>query len=145
MSAERLLVDLLTLMHLPRFNRTFVKLLRFRASARLKLPNKTPGRYRHMVYMFDLTGFQRDLLYVIAGLEQPSGQRIRRKIEEFVGEVTHGRLYPNLDTLVQQQLIEKGQQNRRTNYYELTPKGQRLLTDRRNWENRQVDFLNAEG
>jgi len=29
---------------------------------------------------FELTGFQRDLLYVIAGSDQPSGQTIRRKL-----------------------------------------------------------------
>ncbi|RLM48631.1 PadR family transcriptional regulator, partial [Halorubrum sp. Atlit-28R] len=27
--------------------------------------------------MFELTGFQRDLLYVIAGAERPSGQEIK--------------------------------------------------------------------
>lgn len=94
--------------------------------------------------MFDLTGFQRDLLYIIAGLDQPSGQRIRREIEKFVGEVTHGRLYPNLDTLVERQLIEKGQQNRRTNYYEITSKGREFLVRRRDWENDRVEFLTSE-
>lgn len=93
--------------------------------------------------MFDLTGFQRDLLYIIAGLDQPSGQQIRREIEEFVGEVTHGRLYPNLDTLVERQLIEKGQQDRRTNYYQITSKGREYLVRRRNWENEQVEFLQS--
>lgn len=93
--------------------------------------------------MFDLTGFQRDLLYIIAGLDQPSGQQIRREIEEFVGEVTHGRLYPNLDTLVERQLIEKGQQDRRTNYYQITSKGREYLVRRRDWENGQVEFLQS--
>jgi len=94
--------------------------------------------------MFDLTGFQRDLLYIIAGLDHPSGQQIRRSIEEFVGEVNHGRLYPNLDTLVERQYIEKGQQNRRANYYEITAKGRSLLQERRNWENQQVSSLNQD-
>lgn len=94
--------------------------------------------------MFDLTGFQRDLLYIIAGLDQPSGQQIRREIETFVGDVTHGRLYPNLDALVEQQLVEKGQQNRRTNYYEITAKGRELLVRRRSWEDERVGFLSAE-
>ena len=93
--------------------------------------------------MFDLTGFQRDLLYIIAGLDQPSGQQIRREIEAFVGEVTHGRLYPNLDTLVERQLIEKGQQDRRTNYYEITSKGREYLVRRRSWENDQVELLQS--
>lgn len=91
--------------------------------------------------MFELTGFQRDLLYVIAGLEKPSGQRVRSEIEEYGGPVTHGRLYPSLDRLVEEGLVEKGQQDRRTNYYEITPKGRNILTQRREWEDTQVQFL----
>ncbi|TVT82951.1 PadR family transcriptional regulator, partial [Haloferax volcanii] len=37
--------------------------------------------------MFELTGFQRDLLYVIAGAERPSGQEIKEMISKDVGEV----------------------------------------------------------
>ena len=59
--------------------------------------------------LFRLTGFQRDLLCVIAGLDQPSGQAIKERIEdEIETEVNHGRLYPNLDTLVENELVVKG-------------------------------------
>jgi len=66
--------------------------------------------------MDELTGFQRDLLYVIAGFDRPSGQDIKEEIDgHYSSEVNHGRLYPNLDTLVNKGLVEKGQLDRRTN------------------------------
>ena len=90
--------------------------------------------------MDQLTGFQRDLLYVIAGMDRPSGQQILDDINRYIDQpVTHGRLYPNLDTLVEHELVEKGQLDRRTNYYALTPKGQRLLEQRQEWVRQYVD------
>jgi DNA-binding PadR family transcriptional regulator len=51
--------------------------------------------------MHDLTRFQRDLLYVIAGLDEPHGLAIKDELESYYEtEIHHGRLYPNLDTLV---------------------------------------------
>ena len=67
-------------------------------------------------------------------MDQPSGQDIRRRIRDEHGEdINHGRLYPNLDALVGYELVEKGQQDQRTNYYEVTNEGRRLVeeTDRR--------------
>ncbi|MFC6835006.1 PadR family transcriptional regulator [Halomarina ordinaria] len=85
--------------------------------------------------LFELTGFQRDLLYVIAGEGRPSGQQIKDRIETDTGtEVTHGRLYPNLDTLVNNDYVEKGQIDRRTNYYTLSEKGRDAIGSRRQWE-----------
>ena len=90
--------------------------------------------------MDQLTGFQRDLLYVIAGMDRPSGQDILDDINAYIDQpVTHGRLYPNLDTLVEIGLVEKGQLDRRTNYYALTPKGRRELEKRQQWVNRYVN------
>ena len=85
--------------------------------------------------LFDLTGFQRDLLYVVASLNQPSGQVIKERMEEETGiDVNHGRLYPNLDTLVEKGLVTKGEIDRRTNYYMLSDKGKQALVERREWE-----------
>ncbi|ELY56529.1 transcriptional regulator, padr family protein [Natronococcus amylolyticus DSM 10524] len=68
--------------------------------------------------MYDLTAFQRDLLYVVAGLDEPHGLAIKEELEEYYEkEVHHGRLYPNLDTIVEKGLIDKGQLDRRTNVY----------------------------
>jgi len=82
---------------------------------------------------FELTGFQRDLLYVIAGQYKPSGQAIRRELAEWI-DVGHGQLYTNLDILADKSLIEKGEKNQRTNYYEITDAGLSLLRRRRKWE-----------
>ncbi len=91
--------------------------------------------------MFELTGFQRDLLYVIAGADRPSGQQIKESISEDVGEVNHGRLYPNLDTLVERGLVVKGQHDRRTNYYQISEEGKAAIRQRREWEDQFVPFV----
>ncbi len=84
--------------------------------------------------MYDLTGFQRDLLYVIAGSDEPHALAIKEELEDYYEkEIHHGRLYPNLDTLV-----EKGQRDRRTNYYTLTRRGQLEIDARNEWEAQYV-------
>lgn len=89
--------------------------------------------------MYDLTGFQRDLLYVAAGLEEPHGLAIKDELEDYYEtEIHHGRLYPNLDTLVDKGLLEKGQADRRTNVYSVTGRGERELDARRDWEDEYV-------
>jgi DNA-binding PadR family transcriptional regulator len=94
-----------------------------------------------VVRVHELTGFQRDLLYVIAGFDRPSGQQVATELEAYQGEeITHGRLYPNLDTLVEIGLVEKGQLSRRTNYYALTDDGAATLRARRAWENDRWEF-----
>jgi PadR family transcriptional regulator PadR len=107
--------------------------------------------------MEDLTGFQRDLLYVIAGLQAkaenksrngdgvgegdlPHGLAIEAELDAYyTTTVTHGRLYPNLDTVVDKEFVEKGTKDRRTNSYELTDRGERELIDRREWEATYLD------
>ena len=97
--------------------------------------------------MYDLTGFQRDLLYVVTGLNDPHGLAIKEKLEDYYEkEIHHGRLYPNLDTLVEKGLVEKGEKDRRTNFYTLTRRGSREIEARREWENQYVERaeLNSE-
>lgn len=91
--------------------------------------------------MFDLTAFQRDLLYVIAGSDDETyGLEIKETLEEFTGDaINHGRLYPNLDQLVESGYLEKGQLDRRTNTYELTDDARELINDRREWEDTLLD------
>jgi DNA-binding PadR family transcriptional regulator len=85
--------------------------------------------------MNDLTGFQRDILYVTAGLEQPHGLAIKDELEAYyTGEIHHGRLYPNLDTLVEKGLLEKQKHDERTNQYTLTDHGRQEIEARRKWE-----------
>lgn len=91
--------------------------------------------------MYDLTGFQRDLLYVAAGLDEPHGLAIKDELEDYYEkEVHHGRLYPNLDTLVEKGLIEKGERDRRTNVYTATRRGTREIKARREWESGYIDL-----
>lgn len=91
--------------------------------------------------MHDLTGFQRDMLYVIAGLENQHGLAVKDEFEEYYEtKINHGRLYPNLDTLVETGLVEKGKIDDRTNSYSLTRRGRRELDARRGWENQYVNL-----
>jgi len=90
--------------------------------------------------MFDLTGFQRDLLYVIASDDGQHGLAIKDDMETYYeAEINHGRLYPNLDALIEKGLIEKSKQDGRTNAYDLTARGTREIEARMEWEQQYVD------
>ncbi|AEH38856.1 helix-turn-helix transcriptional regulator [Halopiger xanaduensis] len=82
----------------------------------------------------DLSGFQRDVLEAIARLEIADetsyGLAIKRQLEPQYGEVNHGRLYSNLDSLVERGLVEKSTLDKRTNEYVLTDDGHGLLYQR---------------
>lgn len=57
----------------------------------------------------DLIGVQRDLSDVIAGLDDPHGFAIKDELKAYYKtEIHHGRLDPNLDTLVDKGLVETG-------------------------------------
>lgn len=89
--------------------------------------------------MYDLTKFQRDLLYVVSGFEEPYGLEIKGELESYYeSDINHGRLYPNLDALVEKGLVEKGQKDRRTNSYSLTSRGVREIEARRDWEDQYL-------
>lgn len=88
--------------------------------------------------MNGLIGFQRDILYILAGLDEPNRSEIRTHLEEYYATtVDRGQLYPNLDRLVERKLIEKKQEEKQQNAYTLTPRGQREINNRRQWENKQ--------
>lgn len=92
--------------------------------------------------MEELTGLQRDMLYAIAGLNQPHGLAVKRELEEYYDKELHeGRLYPNLQTLVDRGLVDKSQRDKRTNEYVLSEKAKELLSSRRGWE---TQFVNGK-
>lgn len=88
--------------------------------------------------MADLTAFQRDLLVTVARMDEPHGLGVKAELEHHYNEqIQHGRLYPNLDDLVEKGLIEKGTKDRRTNWYSITRRGLRELEADLEW--RDVD------
>jgi len=96
--------------------------------------------------MRDLSAFQRDILYTVAGLEVPYGLAIKRGLESYYGEeVNHGRLYPNLDDLVQASLLVKEPIDKRTNRYALTERGLEAIETRRAWERERLDRYEEAG
>jgi DNA-binding PadR family transcriptional regulator len=85
----------------------------------------------------NLTAFQRDILWTLFHEEdrEAYGLRIKRQLETLYGTaVNHGRLYPNLDDLVEADLIAKSDLDKRTNNYALTDAATSLLADRQAWE-----------
>lgn len=81
----------------------------------------------------NLTAFQRNILTVLAS-GSTYGLGIKRELESYYGsDVNHGRLYPNLDELVEMGLIEKGEIDKRTNEYTLTDAGSAVLLDQLEW------------
>ena len=81
----------------------------------------------------DLTAFQQNILVILA--EEPMyGLAIKSHLETYYGtEVNHGRLYPNLDDLVEMGLVEKSELDKRTNQYKLTDDGHAALLDQFDW------------
>lgn len=81
----------------------------------------------------DLTAFQHNILVILA--EEPMyGLAIKRELESYYGtEVNHGRLYPNLDDLVERGLVAKSELDKRTNQYELTDDGYETVLGQLNW------------
>ena len=83
--------------------------------------------------MVELTAFQYTLLSAANDLVEPSGQDIRRYVDAcpfHPSPMNHGRLYPNLETIVEAGLVEKGEHDARTNYYEITDDGKDKLETR---------------
>ncbi len=81
----------------------------------------------------ELTAFQNNILVILAK-EPMYGLAIKRELEDYYGtEVNHGRLYPNLDELVDLGLVEKSELDKRTNQYSLTDNGYDAVLDGIEW------------
>jgi len=99
-----------------------------------------PVKSRENTRMHNLTEFQRDILYVIAGLKEPHGLAVKDELDDYYEqEINHGRLYPNLDDLVDKGLLEKGELDKRTNVDTVTKRGLREIEARREWESQYLD------
>jgi Predicted transcriptional regulators len=83
----------------------------------------------------DLSGFKRDILYIIGGLKEPKGLEIKKELEKYYDEeINHGRLYPNLDSIEDAGLINKFEIDARSNGYKLTTVGAAHLRARLKWK-----------
>lgn len=83
--------------------------------------------------MKDLTEFQKNIVNVLVG-ESKYGLAVKSELEEYYDEeVNHGRLYPNLDKLVNCGYVEKDTLDERTNEYRLTQKARREIRDEMEW------------
>ena len=81
----------------------------------------------------DLTAFQYNIL-VILSREPMYGLAVKRELEAYYDdEVNHGRLYPNLDDLVDLGLVAKSELDKRTNQYALTDAGHAAVTEQLEW------------
>lgn len=80
---------------------------------------------------------------MVAGLDDLHGLAIKDELEGYYEkEIHHGRLYPNLDTLVEKGLVEKSQHDRRTNEYTTTRRGTREIEARAEWEGKYIEHDN---
>jgi len=86
----------------------------------IRLDDEEPVADGGGVTWSDLIAFQRDVLEAIQRLDNDGhttyGLAIKRELQSVYGEeINHGRLYPNLDDLVDADLVEKGKLDKRTN------------------------------
>ena len=90
--------------------------------------------------MNNLTALQRDLLYLISGLDNPDTQALRASLEEYyVEDMRQDRLYPNMNTLVEKGLITKKQQGTYQDCYRITRRGRQEIKDHREWEHKHYE------
>jgi DNA-binding PadR family transcriptional regulator len=93
----------------------------------------------------EMTGFQRDLLCILCGMDDPKGMEVQSELEDYYGsEVLHARVYQNLDSLVERDLVEKGERDSRTNYYRITDAGRDLIEDVITWKRQYTEGVTAD-
>lgn len=91
-----------------------------------------------------LTDFQRDVLFVLAGVGPANGLAVKHAVGDYrEEEVNHGRLYPNLDRLADRGLIDKREADGRANEYELTEHAVAALQSRTEWERERLEGVSA--
>lgn len=89
--------------------------------------------------MADLTALQRDILFVLAGLDSPCGIEVKSELDETdVHDVLSGHLYESIDALVDAGYVEKSPRDGRTNEYYLTDEGREYVRRRVSWQREYV-------
>lgn len=88
-----------------------------------------------MATMHELRGFQRDVLFVLYGLDEPNGQDVLDEMQSSMSEVVQAsRIYSNLDDLQEMGLVHETSGNGRANRYALTDAGVDAVRSRHEWE-----------
>lgn len=83
----------------------------------------------------DLTGFQRDILWALAGHEPIYGLGLKAELESGdYDAVGHPKLYTNLGDLRDAGLVNVEEVDGRTNHYTLTDDAREMLQLRLAWE-----------
>ncbi len=83
-----------------------------------------------------LSGFQRDLLFVVAGLAEtdPSGSDIKSALDrDYVRDASHGTLYRGLGHLHEEGYLRKHPVDGRTDSYHLTDEAEAGLRSYLQW------------
>jgi len=86
--------------------------------------------------MYDLTGFQCDLLYTIAGQDEDHTDSHSKRNSSSTTKARStmvGSIQISIPSSIRG-LVEKGEADRRTNVYTLTARGRREIEARRDWE-----------
>jgi DNA-binding PadR family transcriptional regulator len=84
-----------------------------------------------------LTGFARDMLFVIAGMDAhtPSGSEIKKKMNSISSAgVSEARIYQNLSSLEERGFISVSSIDGRTNGYALTQQAVDAINDHIDWQ-----------
>lgn len=82
--------------------------------------------------MIGLTAFQRDIIRLLYHEGEMIGLELKNKMQDDRDEnVNHGRLYPNLNSLVDEGYIEKRDRDGRSNFYSLTDEGKGVFENYR--------------
>lgn len=94
--------------------------------------------------MDDLTRVQRDMLFAIARQDEKSHYRnIKRTLNDYYEKAIYNghsreyetrRVFPHLDALVENGLVEKIEHDERLDFYRLTAAGRRTIAERLAWQ-----------
>lgn len=100
-----------------------------------------------------LTAYERDVLRAVERLgererSEPNGLEVHRVVEEFYGSY-HSRTYDAIGVLVERNLVEREDVDRRERVHRLTPDGKAVLCRYRRWlgctDRTPADGKNAAG
>lgn len=95
--------------------------------------------------MEKVTSFQRDLLYVISGLEEATPESISAELSDYYnGSIPQGRFDPNVEAIVELGLVNreyKDDESRTEPVFELSENGKEELKERKIWEDKHIGDL----